>query len=469
MSSAVPIESLNPGVSGNNNNSSNVSPNQNRNIGRRSPLMMPLMEAFRRRSKSDSKSSSTLDISKGHRSGSASGPSYGGRGFMNTIRSHIPWSDKRSISVDTSSGAATASPSPSPHTPSSLTASRESGFHALASHLSPVTNLPASSSSRLDPYYTYTYGQDPRYGSRGAGKSRRSAMDIFKRSDSLHQQQHHQHLLHQSSIGSSGSGATGSGAGKRSFDFGDLRENEHLVFVQFFKHYRCYDLIPVSAKLIVLDSQLMVKKAFHALVSNGVRSAPLWDASEQRFTGMLTITDFINILRTYYKTPAIKMEELEEQKLQKWKQLLQNQDQKPTFCTIDPYASLYDAIRTLIQQKVHRLPVIDRETGNVLYIMTHKRILKFLFLYYNELPLPRHLDKPIRELKLGTYENIATATMNTPLIDALHAFNERRVSALPVVDDDGKVIDVYAKFDVIVSIIHSLTFDYKFSPFFLSY
>jgi len=39
--------------------------------------------------------------------------------------------------------------------------------------------------------------------------------------------------------------------------------------------------------------------------------------------------------------------------------------------------------------------------------------------------------------------------MNSPLIEALHAFNERRVSALPVVDEKGKVIDIYAKFDVI--------------------
>lgn len=101
---------------------------------------------------------------------------------------------------------------------------------------------------------------------------------------------------------------------------------------------------------------------------------------------------------------------------------------------------------------MHRLPVVDAETGNVLYILTHKRILKFLFLYYHDLPLPRNLDKAIKDLDLGTYDNIATTTMNTPLIEALHAFSERRVSALPVVDDKGKVIDIYAKFDVIVSL-----------------
>ena len=33
---------------------------------------------------------------------------------------------------------------------------------------------------------------------------------------------------------------------------------------------------------------------------------------------------------------------------------------------------------------VSRLPVIDLSTGNVLYILTHKRILRFLFLYVSK-------------------------------------------------------------------------------------
>ena len=49
--------------------------------------------------------------------------------------------------------------------------------------------------------------------------------------------------------------------------------------------------------------------------------------------------------------------------------------------SIDPEATLFDAIKTLIENKIHRLPVIDPETGNVLYILTHKRLLRFLFLY----------------------------------------------------------------------------------------
>jgi len=40
-------------------------------------------------------------------------------------------------------------------------------------------------------------------------------------------------------------------------------------------------------------------------------------------------------------------------------------------------------------------------------------------------------------------------TSDTPIIDALAKFLEKRVSALPVVDENGRLIDIYAKFDVI--------------------
>ncbi len=39
-----------------------------------------------------------------------------------------------------------------------------------------------------------------------------------------------------------------------------------------------------------------MSKAFFALVYNGVRAAPLYDSSVEEFVGMLTITDFIQIL-----------------------------------------------------------------------------------------------------------------------------------------------------------------------------
>lgn len=140
-----------------------------------------------------------------------------------------------------------------------------------------------------------------------------------------------------------------------------------------------------------------------------MRAAPLWDSAQQKFVGMLTITDFIKILQMYYTSPSVTMDELEEHKLDTWRgriflpEILLHisnhftvfclllmlhrifsdvlKDQEMPLVSIGPDASLYTAISTLIKNRIHRLPVIDPDTGNVLYILTHKRILRFLFLY----------------------------------------------------------------------------------------
>ncbi len=44
------------------------------------------------------------------------------------------------------------------------------------------------------------------------------------------------------------------------------------------------------------------------------------------------------------------------------------------------------------------------------------------------------------------------AHYSTPIIEALRKFVEKRISALPIVDEEGKLVDIYAKFDVIVSL-----------------
>ena len=63
------------------------------------------------------------------------------------------------------------------------------------------------------------------------------------------------------------------------------------------------------------------------------------------------------------------------------------------------------------------------------------------------------MEKTLRELKIGTFESIETATEDTSIILALKKFVERRVSALPMVDNEGRLVDIFAKFDVIVSIL----------------
>jgi 5'-AMP-activated protein kinase regulatory gamma subunit len=66
------------------------------------------------------------------------------------------------------------------------------------------------------------------------------------------------------------------------------------------------------------------------------------------------------------------------------------------------------------------------------------------------------MNKTLRELRIGTYDNVETARPDTPIITALTKFVERRVSALPLLDAQGRLVDIYSKFDVIVSIYECL-------------
>lgn len=68
------------------------------------------------------------------------------------------------------------------------------------------------------------------------------------------------------------------------------------------------------------------------------------------------------------------------------------------------------------------------------------------------MPQPQFLQQSILDLKVGTYNNIRTIKTNTPITEALNIFVSTRVSALPVVDENDRLVNIYSKFDVIVII-----------------
>jgi len=68
---------------------------------------------------------------------------------------------------------------------------------------------------------------------------------------------------------------------------------------------------------------------------------------------------------------------------------------------------------------------------------------------------------PLRKLGIGTYVTptddnpyhpICWATMETTVFDVVHMFSERGISAVPILDKDGVVINLYETVDVIVSV-----------------
>ncbi|XP_032134066.1 5'-AMP-activated protein kinase subunit gamma-3 [Sapajus apella] len=228
----------------------------------------------------------------------------------------------------------------------------------------------------------------------------------------------------------------------------ELQKPGAQVYMRFMQEHTCYDAMATSSKLVIFDTTLEIKKAFFALVANGVRAAPLWDSKKQSFVGMLTITDFILVLHRYYRSPLVQIYEIEEHKIETWREIYLQGCFKP-LVSISPNDSLFEAVYTLIKNRIHRLPVLDPVSGTVLHILTHKRLLKFLHIFGTLLPRPSFLYRTIQDLGIGTFRDLAVVLETAPILTALDIFVDRRVSALPVVNEYGQVVGLYSRFDVI--------------------
>ncbi len=99
----------------------------------------------------------------------------------------------------------------------------------------------------------------------------------------------------------------------------------------FLEESTCYDMMPPSGKLVVLDTELLVgitrragrkqagltvfllqvKRAFFALGQHGIRSAILWESQSQQFVGMITVTGIraarapFFLPRSFYSFPLL--------------------------------------------------------------------------------------------------------------------------------------------------------------------
>ncbi|KAM3964726.1 LOW QUALITY PROTEIN: uncharacterized protein ACR2FA_001116 [Aphomia sociella] len=218
------------------------------------------------------------------------------------------------------------------------------------------------------------------------------------------------------------------------------------LLLNFFKYHKCYEILPKSAKVIIFDTQFLVRKTFPTLISHGIRSAPLWDANKKLLVGMITVTDFIRIL-LHLDAENLSVENLERHTLHNWRKILRCT--RKNLCIVSPDQSLHDAINLLNKNRIHRLLMVDPQSGDVLYILSHKRILRFLFVYLNEFPELTFFHKKLCDLKIGTYDDIVSVTDDTSIKTAFHLLLDKDISALPILDDSGILIDVYAKYEVL--------------------
>ncbi|KKF93852.1 5'-AMP-activated protein kinase subunit gamma [Ceratocystis platani] len=230
-----------------------------------------------------------------------------------------------------------------------------------------------------------------------------------------------------------------------------LQQATDRTIRRFLKVRTSYDVLPMSFRLIVLDNNLLIKKSLNILIQNAIVSAPLWDAATSTFAGLLTATDYINVIQYYCLFPE-EMGALEHFKLANLRSIenaigvSQIED-----VSVKPTKPLYQALRKMLQTRARRIPLvdIDEETGRetVISVITQYRILKFIAVN-NEMNTVL-LRKSIKEIGLGTYTDLVTLSMDNTVLDAVHFMVQHNISSIPIVDENNRVLNVFEAVDII--------------------
>jgi len=209
----------------------------------------------------------------------------------------------------------------------------------------------------------------------------------------------------------------------------------------------------MSFRLIVLNNELLVKKSLNVLLQNGIVSAPLWDSQTSAFAGLLTASDYINVIQYYWQNPDA-LGQIDQLRLSSLREIERAIGVLPLeTLSVHPMRPLYEACRQMLTTRARRIPLvdIDLETGRqeVVSVITQYRILKFIAVNVEETAL---LKKTVSEIGLGTYGDLQTANMDTSVIDVIHIMVKHNISSVPIVDKERRVLNVFEAVDVIACI-----------------
>ncbi|KAL8795121.1 MAG: hypothetical protein Q9195_002418 [Heterodermia aff. obscurata] len=222
---------------------------------------------------------------------------------------------------------------------------------------------------------------------------------------------------------------------------------------EFLKVRTSYDVLPLSFRLIIFDTSLLVKKSLSILIQNGIVSAPLWDSKTSTYAGLLTTADYINLIQYYWNNPEA-VNRIDQFKLNSLRDIEKAIGVAPLeTVSIHPQRPLYEACRRMLESRARRIPLVDiddeTKRAMVVSVVTQYRILKFVAVNVSETQL---LRKPLKHLKLGTYKNLVTARMETPVFEIIHQLVDCSISAVPILNSDGVVTNVFEAVDIITLI-----------------
>ncbi|KRZ42106.1 5'-AMP-activated protein kinase subunit gamma-2, partial [Trichinella pseudospiralis] len=244
--------------------------------------------------------------------------------------------------------------------------------------------------------------------------------------------------------------------------------------------FSCFDLMPKQGTIVSLDTNLTIYQTLVAMLSSGALSALIWDSDCHCNVGVMTLTNLLGVMLNNNDDFRCWL----DRSLKSWMFDPVKSAYSPNpdaMVTLHAGANLIEAITLLCSKRLHRIPITDTYSGNFMYILSTRSILKFLHQYVryaslsfaaartqlcsssfcspfqsvklSDLPLPQDMYKPLDQFKFGTWENVHRAKGEDTVSEVLHVLLNNRISCLPIVQvneaGEETVQDIITKVDIV--------------------
>ena len=259
-------------------------------------------------------------------------------------------------------------------------------------------------------------------------------------------------------------------------------------FTEYLCDHTIYETIPENMKILVFNSDLMIKDSIEAMIKEDIYCGLLWDTKLSKYVGLFTIRDVLSLLFLSYKqisnylnnnqninnletlTNSIneifdnwkikdennKMDIEVEENNKKIDSIITNfndffklfdntsindyvlrfKDKEKDHPLISLYLdkNLQDVLSLIKSNKIHRIVVEEQKSNSVTGFITYEAIFEFFIEnYFSEMT---EFEIKLKEIDEIITKNIITLNKTDSIFKALDLFYSKKISILPILDGD---------------------------------
>ena len=257
-------------------------------------------------------------------------------------------------------------------------------------------------------------------------------------------------------------------------------------FTEYLCDHTIYETIPENMKILVFNSDLMIKDSIEAMIKEDIYCGLLWDTKLSKYVGLFTIRDVLSLLFLSYKqisnylnnnqninnletlTNSIneifdnwkikdennKMDIEMEENNKKIDSIITNfndffklfdntsindyvlrfKDKEKDHPLISLYLdkNLQDVLSLIKSNKIHRIVVEEQKSNSVTGFITYEAIFEFFIEnYFSEMT---EFEIKLKEIDEIITKNIITLNKTDSIFKALDLFYSKKISILPILD-----------------------------------